>query len=178
MFSGTEAASDPNSPSAFKVPPENLVSRAISPNPCSAENWEMMISPEKPPFRSPVWGVELVTPNEGFEVCGGRNRNIPDCVITTGIEIEVVGVTRGWSMWQYRRKHGRDEVGVVCLAEDQNGACFAEVGRPSKAAHPKTRVHDKSRAKTGTQFVADRIGVYSSGLGLRSFGGVLVKDPS
>ena len=110
----------------------------------------MMISPEKPPFKSPVWGVELVIArgNEGFQGCGGRNRNSPICVIRPGLKSRLLGSPRGWSMWQYRPKTRPDEIDVVCLAENQNGACVAEVGRPSKAAHPKTRVHDKSRAKT------------------------------
>jgi len=178
VFSGTEAASDPEAPSAFKVPPENLVSRAISPNPCAAEFWEMMISPEKPPFRSPVWGVELVTPTKVSKAAVGEIGTFPICVITTGIEIEVVGVTP-WVVNVAVSPENAAETKLVLSVwpKTRMVPALAEVGRPSKAAHPRTRVHDKSRAKTGTRFVADRIGVYSSGLGLRSFGG-LVKDPS
>jgi len=178
VFSGSEAASDPELPSAFKVPPENVVARAISPYPFSAEFWEMMISPEKPPFRSPVWGVELVTPTKVSKAGAGETRTPPICVITTGIEIEVVGVI--W--WVVNVAVSPENAAWTKLVlsvwpKTKMVLALAEVGRPSKAAHPKTRVHDKSRAKTVTRFVADRIGVYSSGPGLRSFGG-LVKDPS
>jgi len=175
-----EAASDPELPSTFKVPPENMVARAISPYLFSAEFWEMMISPEKPPFRSPVWGVELVKPG-GTKVSKAGVGGIgvfPSCVSRIGIEIEVVGVV--W--WVVNVAVSPENCAWTKLMlsvwpKTKMVLALAEVGRPSKAAHPRTRVHDKSRAKTETRFVADRIGVYSSGLGLRSFVG-LVKDPS
>ncbi len=152
VLSGTEAASDPEPPSTFKVPPENVVARKIDPYPASAVAVEMMISPEKPSFSSPVWGVELVTPTPTKVSKAGvaGTKTFPICVTSTGIEIEVIGV-----IWlEVNVAVSPENVALTKLmlsgwAKARMVPALAEVGRPSKAAHPKTRVHDKSRAKIG-----------------------------
>jgi len=92
VFSGSEAASDPELPSTLKDPPENVVVRKFGPDPSGPT--EMMISPEKPPFRSPVWGVELplITPTKVSKAALGEIGRPPRLEITTGNEFEVVGV--------------------------------------------------------------------------------------
>jgi len=141
----------------------------------------MMIVPEKPPLSEPTWAAALVTPSKVSKARtpAGIGR-FPSCVIKIGIEVGLDGLN-GPPLVSNVRVEPETAPKTTeegdCWPKFRMVPALAVVGRPSKAAHPKARAHGKSRAKTGTRFVADRIGVYSSGLGLRSFGG-LVKDPS
>src|SRR5271166_5193106 len=119
----------------------------------------MMIVPEKPPLSEPTWAAALVTRSKVSKARMPVGIGTPSsCVIKIGIEVGV-GRLDGPPLVS----NVRVEPETVPETKESGNAwpkfrmvpALAEVGRPSKAAHPKARVHDKSRAKTGTRFVAD-----------------------
>jgi hypothetical protein len=65
-------------------------------NPAKLGVEEMTISPEKPPFIVPDWGVELVRPTKISKAGMLTFGTFPICVIVIGIQVGVVPADTPW----------------------------------------------------------------------------------
>src|SRR5271166_109537 len=124
----------------------------FTPNPPGDEGGseEMMIVPEKPPLSEPTWVAALVTPSKVSKAGAPTGSGtFPTCVTKIGIDVDggetptVVNVALLPETAAETKSLGET------WPKTRMVPALAEVGRPSKAAHPKTRMHDKSRAKIG-----------------------------
>ncbi|MGZ3433114.1 MAG: hypothetical protein ACXWN0_15445, partial [Isosphaeraceae bacterium] len=106
-------------------------------------------------------GVELVKLGTKVSKAGRPvppgNATFPTCVTVIGIDVGLAVFETPWVVNVALSPENAAETKSLgeLWPKIRMVPALAEVGRPSKAAHPKTRVHDKSRAKTGTRFVAD-----------------------